>query len=481
LAALTLAACNLPQQSNVPTQFVLPQVPSYTQAADSQATAEIPLDSSTITKAAGQSLYRLDVVLDYVDHVLRVNQSIDYFNNSNAALAELLLVSASQYDNSTLTYNSLTRSDGSLVTNTVVDEAGMHVPLLEPLQPGSRFQLNMDFTLLLPQGPGLLAWTERQTNLIDWYPFVPPYVAGSGWLSNPPGLVGEYFAYESADFDVRFQLINAPSGTSIAAPGVASRDGDLWLFSLADARRFVASVSSQYETLQVTADQVPLKVFFFEEHRDAAEASLEIARQSVETFSRTFGPYPYESLTIVEALFADGMESDGMFFLDQYYFLTYDFSPRNYLTLLTAHEVAHNWWFGQVGNDQAKEPWLDEALSTYSELVFYETNYPSHVDWWWQFRINEYGPTGAVDTTIYEVANFRQYVNAVYLRGVQFLHEIREVMGDEDFFAFLKRIVEEGSRRVVTAEEFLWKLAYSTDVVPLRPIMDEYLRLRDDQ
>ena len=38
--------------------------------------------------------------------------------------------------------------------------------------------------------------------------------------------------------------------------------------------------------------------------------------------------------------------------------------------LLAAHETGHQWWFERVASDEAKEPWLDEALTTYSELVF---------------------------------------------------------------------------------------------------------------
>ena len=31
------------------------------------------------------------------------------------------------------------------------------------------------------------------------------------------------------------------------------------------------------------------------------------------------------------------------------------------------HELAHKWWFGLVGDDQARSPWLDEAFATYAE------------------------------------------------------------------------------------------------------------------
>jgi hypothetical protein len=482
IAVATLLTACLPQAVSLPTpENPSPQTTQTNEPEHQVTPAEsATLDSAGLDKAAGFTLYRLDATLDYAAHVLTVSELIDYFNNSHDTLTELLLVSASQYDNSTLTYTNLAWSTGAEITNSVVDQDGLHIPLVTPLAPGQRVQINVEYTLALPIGPGTLAWTDRQTNLIDWYPFIPPHISGEGWLVNPPAAVGEHFAYESADFEVTIDLVNAPSLTTIAAPSAGSHDEAGWQFILNNARRFVWSVSNQYETLTANQGDTSISVFFFDEHRDAAEASLTIAQQALETYEEFYGPHPYENLSIVEALFPDGMESDGIFFLDQYYFLTYDYSPRNYLTILTVHEIAHNWWFGQVGNDQANEPWLDEAFATYSELLFYENIYPGHVDWWWQFRVNDHAPTGPVDLRIYETANFREYVNAVYLRGVQFLHDVRGVMGDEAFFAFVRQHLREGAGRIVSAEEFLWRLAYATDVAPLRPIMDEYFRFEDE-
>ena len=43
------------------------------------------------------------------------------------------------------------------------------------------------------------------------------------------------------------------------------------------------------------------------------------------------------------------------------------------------HETAHQWWFEQVANDQAQQPWLDESLATYSERIYYENIHPDLV------------------------------------------------------------------------------------------------------
>ena len=119
------------------------------------------------------------------------------------------------------------------------------------------------------------------------------------------------------------------------------------------------------------------------------------------------------------------------------------------------HEIAHQWWFGLVGNDQALEPWLDEAMALYSERIFYEfTNAGSYLDWWWDFRVNYFNPGGYVDTTIYNGGALRPYTNAVYLNGAYFMEAFRTRLGDDDFYRFLKDYAARFSRGRATSYDF---------------------------
>ena len=83
-----------------------------------------------------------------------------------------------------------------------------------------------------------------------------------------------------------------------------------------------------------------------------------------------------------------------------------------------------------VANDQALEPWLDEALCTYSEKLYLETYAPQAVDWWLQVRVLYYQPRGFVDDSIYnprkEAQAYRAYRDAVYLNGALFLSDLRQ-------------------------------------------------------
>jgi aminopeptidase N len=93
-------------------------------------------------------------------------------------------------------------------------------------------------------------------------------------------------------------------------------------------------------------------------------------------------------------------------------------------------------------------------MAAYSEKIFYEYNYPKYGDWWWQFRVDYFGPAGYVDSTIYDHGTFRAYTNAVYLNGAHFIHDLRTKMGDDNFFSFIKDYASRYSRGRATTSGF---------------------------
>ncbi|MBL0347311.1 hypothetical protein [Candidatus Villigracilis affinis] len=83
--------------------------------------------------------------------------------------------------------------------------------------------------------------------------------------------------------------------------------------------------------------------------------------QAIQVFSQMFGLYPHKTLSIVIADFQDSMEFSALYFHSRSFYNLYDGSPQSYLITVAAHETGHQWWFDQVANDQAQEPWLDES------------------------------------------------------------------------------------------------------------------------
>lgn len=470
--AVTAVSCSRSQANTFPTEPP-PAAIQVTESTSPQESLAATLNPTERKIPRRPSLYDLDVLFDYSGHSLRVLEVITYSNASSDAITALQLVVEAQRMGAGFSLTGLRNLEGMDLGEVELSNGILLVPLLDPLKPGEMVELEIGYELVLPAGAGTLNWTDRQTNFIDWYPYFPPYIEGQGWLIHAPAPVGEHSVFESANFKVHIEVINAPASLQIAAPAPGGRSGTTFDYELRNARRFAWSAGSQYEVLETEFRNMPISIYHFNEHRDAAKASLATAKQAMEVFSNLYGDYPFQSLAIVDAQFFDGMESDGIFFLDQSYFLEYNYSPRNYLTTLTAHEVAHNWWFGKVGSDQAMEPWLDEALCIYSELLFYEHTYPEMTNWWWEFRIDRFRPIGFVDTTIYNHVRFDTYVQAVYMRGAQFLQGMRSAIGDGPFFAFLRGYSTRGAGQIVTANNFFqWIKDYSS--VNLDAIISEY-------
>jgi hypothetical protein len=420
--------------------------------------------------------YSLQAILQGDLHHLDVQETIHYVHRSPAAAPDLVLVVEANRLPGRFDLQDLTWGDGRKIEGARLEGGLLSIPLAGGLQPGDSVDLRANYTLNLPDERGSLAATPRQSNFVDWYLRLPPYDAEMGWRVHEPTGVGEHQSYESADVDVRLRLPDEP-GLMLAASGVPQAEGDWSIFHLQDVRDFSWSVSRQLVVLSAMAQGIELKAYVFAEHQVAGDAALQTASEALSVFQKRFSPYPLKRLSIVEADFFDGRESSGIFFLDTDYFAAYNHTPGGYLTALAAHETAHQWWFSVIGNDQAREPWLDESLSCYSEALYYEEVHPDWLAWWWDYRVQRFKPEGDVGGSIDDFPNFRTYVNAVYLNGAVFLQQLRQIIGDSAFNSFLADYAAQGAGRLMTGQDFFSLLDTHT-AQDLSPFIASYFLSR---
>jgi hypothetical protein len=367
--------------------------------------------------------------------------------------------------------------NGQLSTNHGLSGQRLEVFLPQPLVPGGAAALTMRFAVFLPwtSSNSIFGYNNAQANLVDWYPFVSPYATGQGWLLHEPRPVGEHLVYDAADFDVTIQLADPSRPVTIAASAPAQAAGAGWQYRLTGARTFAFSASDQYLIAAAASGPVTVTSYYFSGHDAAGQAVAQAAAAALSVYGERYAPYPFPSLAIVEAYYPDGMEYGSLFFLNRNFYVGYDWTAQNNLTMIGIHEAAHAWWFGLTGNDQALEPWLDEALCIYSERIFYETLHPELLNWWWNFRVYDFQPTGWVDSSIYDLGSFRPYTNAVYLRGAEFMEDLRFRVGEAAFFAFLKDYAAQMAFKRATADDFFRILRQHTSV-DLSDIVNAYFQ-----
>lgn len=416
--------------------------------------------SEPITKSSTRPQYIFFVLFDYAARQLAVDETINYTNQTGTALSEIVLavepnLSANNFSLETLFV------DGARPTYELNGHR-LTIFLQQPLAPGELISISMRYRLAIPPKHynhpyGYLGY---QVNLTEWYPFVVPY--DHGWILHDPWAFGEHLVYDSADFEVNLKMPQEDVRVVASAP--AEPNGEWTRYRLFGARTFVFSASDRFVMSESAVGSVKIRSYYFSWHTGAGEGMLKAAVQAVSLFEAKFGPYPYDSLSIVATEIPDGQEYDGLVFLGTDFYDQYGGSARSNMVSIGVHEIAHNWWFGLVGNDQALEPWLDEALSVYSERIFYEFTNPQYGDWWWNFRINYFNPSGWVDTSIYDGGNFRTYTNASYLTGAYFLEDLRVRIGDQDFFNFLKDYVTQYSYNRASGQDFFTVLRENTNV-----------------
>ncbi len=484
ICILLIVSCAAPTTDVpiLPTETALPSatLPPPTETA-------LPTDTSTPPPqpALARSQYAIDLQFNFTTKIATVDQTITYPNWTGETLNNLVLAVEPNLWNGGFTINALA-IDNQLITTYTLDGQKLDVTLPQPLLAGGTLTLTMNYGLVLPPmsaysnaedvRPQIYGYTEKQTNLVDWYPFIVPYKTGDGWLLYNPWYYGEHLVYDLADFDV---LIKFTDGAvpQIAASGAEmdSEKSGSRRFVLEAGRTFALSMSLYYKVAMQTVGDVTVYSYFFAFYDAPGKALLQTSIEAMQVFSEKFGPYRHKTLTAVQGDFNDGMEFSGFYFISRDYFNLYDNTPKNYLVIIAAHETAHQWWFDSVANNQALEPWLDETLATYSERIYYETVHPDMVKWWLGYRYFEFQKPGFVDTPIYDGGGQRPYWDKVYLTGARFMEELRGRVGDEIFFAFLKDYYTQYEGKRATTADFFRVLREHT-AADISDLMTKYFK-----
>ncbi|WP_327674431.1 M1 family metallopeptidase [Kitasatospora sp. NBC_00458] len=236
----------------------------------------------------------------------------------------------------------------------------LRVVLPAPLGPGGHHTIGFDLTIRAPE---LTDSADRfgRHGAYSYFGNALPVLAvrdADGWHLGPYTDTGESFYTLAADFSV---VLDHPAGLGVPATGGSTdapgADGRTVTTATARQVRDFAWAAGPFGTVSGrSGGGTAITVHTTAGIRAAdARAMLAVAERAVDAHSRAFGAYPYAELDAVldGDLWFSGMEYPG-FVLD-----------RVNRTALT-HEVAHQWWYGIVGDDQYGRPWLDESFSEYA-------------------------------------------------------------------------------------------------------------------
>ncbi|MBA7594819.1 MAG: T9SS type A sorting domain-containing protein [Calditrichaeota bacterium] len=172
-------------------------------------------------------------------------------------------------------------------------------------------------------------------------------------------------------------------------------------------------------------DSMEVRYYVYPEAVETAQAQLTETLDMLAYFHDIFGPYPFlsEKYGIAQFAWGGGMEHQTIT------------SQGSFGTILTVHELAHQWWGDKITNASWHEIWLNEGFASYAEALYFEHTQGQdyyHTYMGWMDRDYPY-PIYVDDTT--SVA--RIFHITVYDKGGWFLHMLRHIVGDSTFFDIL--------------------------------------------
>lgn len=377
------------------------------------------------------------------------------------------------------------KTDAGTSDKYLISDTRMQVFLDKPLKAkGGKAEISMNFKFEVPtKGMDRMGRLDVEEGTIyaiaQWYPRVAVFDDVVGWNTEPYLGAGEFYC-EYGDFDVK---ITAPANHVVVASGKLQNPNEvlsakqreqfekasksekaIFIVTKEEASKAAKEKTSKTKTwhykMQNTRDVAwaSSKAFIWDAARinlpegkftlaqsvypkesagkNAWSRSTEFTKASIEFYSNTYYPYPYDNAINV-ACGVGGMEYPGVSFCD--------FSREGEsLWSVTDHEFGHNWFPMIVGNNERRHAWLDEGLNMfinhYSTVAFNKGEYA--------YSTNVDKPRSLIGYLTYnqresihtspEIANDRNLAYTAYYKPAAGLFMLREyILGPERFdYAF---------------------------------------------
>ncbi|GAB3896109.1 putative Ig domain-containing protein [Kibdelosporangium lantanae] len=342
-------------------------------------------------------------------------ESVTFTNGSTTALPEVYLRLWDNWHGSCPTTPiTVTNVTGGTASPLSVNCTAMKITLPTPLAKGQSATIGFNLSIVVPTGADRFGKDGANVFIGNALPVL-AIRDTAGWHLDPYTNNGESFYTVISNFDVTLahpsSLQTPATGTSTESTSGSTttthatatnvRDfawaaGPFTKISGTSSKGFVVNV---YSTSGISASN--------------AQSMLNTATNALDVHSGRFGDYPYHEADVVldNNFWFGGMEYPG-FVLDVV------------SSTALAHELAHQWFYGIVGDDEYNTPWLDEGFTDYATDL-YNGITGSGCGITWQSSAEK-----LTNSMAYWDAHSSRYSTVIYGYGKCTLHDLRRLIGD---------------------------------------------------
>ena len=495
LFALTMLIAVGCASSNIPDPVAPNNVMPVVTEEDS-AFAERAATEQALVPVAYEIELSLDTEVDRLTEHVVVQVRNDGDKDANAAYLRFNPLGYFAYAEQARPDDAEANMGKSAAIDSITIEGASDALPLEYAMEGTAVRADLDASTIAPGQTATIvidAWTDipesekrfglykcdagKLYNLGFSFPHLDTAINGT-WAIDPPTYDdGENRNPVRADYRV---TVKAPAEFMVAAAGVESEGDGTTIFAVKGARDINLLVSDFMGVDEFEAEGVPVKSYYLK--TGETDAYRELAPQYIKDafaeFTDLFGPYARDSYAIAQGV-EGGMEYSGFVVVNGLPFVNGNAADFNSTFRNVMHEVAHSWFYDAVGNVEYREGWIDEGIASYiaSDIALMNAGLAS---WNMLQSYSKENPTGASyqgsrsktlketgETLLEErehcylnqpygivdegdAAGDREYVNAPV-----FLNQVRSIMGDENFKAFLKDVYETYKGKIADTEGIL--------------------------
>lgn len=343
------------------------------------------------------------------------------------------------------------------------DNTSLTLPLNETIYEKDRAKICLNFIAQLPNANLRFGYGLNTINITGFFPILAVHTS-NGWQANPYSSNGDPFFSECANYDVTFvhdsSFVLASTGSQILKQEF---NGTTTQFIKARAvRDFALVLSKEFQVLEQKVNDTQIKYYYFNDANP--EQSLHIACQSIQTFEKLFGDYPYPILSVVQANFLHG----GMEY-PQLVMISNELKTREEQNEVIVHEIAHQWWYGLVGSDAFSYGWMDEGLTEFSTALFFDKNPEYNVtreqmvqnaNKSYALFLDVYTEVfGKIDTSMNRKLNDYktepEYVYVAYVKSMLMYDSLYELIGEKKFLTALQNLKKDKQFQNIQPEDMI--------------------------
>jgi hypothetical protein len=398
--------------------------------------------------------YNLDITFE--NNAISVNQTLIYTNPSHKPISHIKLY---VYGHTNFEGFSLTKIESPFLKSQSYQGGFLDIYLDTPLPKEKSISINLEFKTNL-KNTGRTALVGSELHMANFY--FQPCLYTNDYILPIQKDFGEGYASNISDFYVSIHL---PINYKVSSAGkmINEKKDDTKIhydYIATQIRDYAFFASPNYIEKYKLIDGILIKAYFLTSDPKLHKVTFDTIEKVFSLYNESFGLYPYETFNIVFCNYSGAMEYSSLIMLDANILNNSNLSR---FERVIAHESAHQWWYGVVGNDQGRNPWIDESLASYSEYYFWyhtygeasATNYAQTIFNAYAARYEGTAPNCSVRSSLDCFNTEESYRSVVYRRGAMAWNSLEKDTSMESITTFLKALYSENRFKLLDETSFL--------------------------